>query len=71
MHIDFSGCLCRQSSALPLGGLAIASFLATVCQGPQDGVEHRIEVHAYIFGEEPQHEVTVFLQQNVFRRSRR
>jgi len=35
-------------------------------QRSQDCIEHRIEVLAHVFGEEPQHEEAVFLQQKVF-----
>jgi len=35
-------------------------------QRSQDCIEHRIEVLAHVFGEEPQYEAAVFLQQEIF-----
>jgi hypothetical protein len=35
-------------------------------QGPQYCIEHRIEALSQVLGKEPQHEVTVCLQKNVF-----
>jgi hypothetical protein len=33
---------------------------------PKNCIKNRIEMLAHVFGEEPEHEVSVFLQQKVF-----
>ncbi len=51
----------RPAGPLALLGLTGLLSLPAVRDGPQDSVEHGLEVFAQVFGEEPQDEVAALL----------